>query len=215
MLGRALTYLVLYSTLGMMVRTAKVLCRADPSSDGHGVSSSSREPTKKSRKCSQSPFQLLELPTPTPSQTPSKSCRPNRSSHTLAPRRPIRSLPLPTECHEMNVIKKETLLEVWIGSGFRNLRKGLDRPSLLFHGLLELHPLTRCRLQEWFRGEDPIGPIGLEVSLLCRGRCLGRIAEGSFGDCQRSPNVSGSHCQWRKRIAVMMILTISMRTRNG
>jgi hypothetical protein len=115
----------------------------------------------------------------------------------------------------MNVIKKETLLEVWIGSGFRNLRKGLDRPSLLFHGLLELHPLTRCRLQEWFRGEDPIGPIGLEVSLLCRGRCLGRIAEGSFGDCQRSPNVSGSHCQWRKRIAVMMILTISMRTRNG
>jgi hypothetical protein len=115
----------------------------------------------------------------------------------------------------MNVIRKGTLLEVWIGSGFRNLQKGLDHPSLLFHGPLELHPLTRCRPQGWFPGEDPIDLIDLEVSLLCRGRCLGRIAEGSFGDCQKSPNVSASLCQWRKRIAVMMILTISMRTRNG
>jgi hypothetical protein len=189
--------------------------KTDSSSDGHGASSSSREPTKKSRKFNQSPLPLLEPPTPTHSQTPSKSCRPNRSSHTLAPRRPIRSLPLPTECHEMNVIKKGIPLEVWIGLGFRNPQKDLDHPSLLFHGLLELHPLTRCRPQEWFRGEDPIDLIGLAVSLLCRGRCLERIAEGSFGDCQKSPNVSESHCQSRKRIAVMMSSMISMRTKNG
>jgi hypothetical protein len=46
MLGRALTYLVLYSTLGMMV-SCKVCFTADASFDGPGVSSSCLEPTRK------------------------------------------------------------------------------------------------------------------------------------------------------------------------
>jgi hypothetical protein len=170
---------------------------------------------KKSRKFNRSPPQLLELPILTHSPTLNRSCRPNRSSHTLALQRPNLFSPPQIECPEMNEIRRETLLEVLTGLGFRNLQKGLDHPSPLYNGPLELHPLTRCKLPGWFLGEDPIDLIDLEVSLLCRGRCLGRIVEGSFGDCQRNPNVSGSHYQSRKRIAVMMSSMISMRTRNG
>jgi hypothetical protein len=187
----------------------------DPSSDGHGVSSSFREPTKKSRKSNRSLPQLLELPAPPHSPLLNKSCRPNRSSHILALPRPNLSSPPQRECHEMNVIRRETLLEVWIGLESNSLQKGLDPPSLLFNGPLESHRLTRCRPPGWFLGEDLIDPIDLEVSLLCRERCLGRIVEGSFGDCQKSQNVSESLCQRRKRIAVTMSSMILTRMRNG
>ena len=191
---------------------------ADPSSDGHGVSSSSRELMKKSRRSSRSRHQLLQRPPlrRTLSPTLSKSRRPNRSSHIPVLPRPNRSSPLPTECHGTNVIRRETPLEAWTGSELSSPQRGPGHPSPPFNGPPELHPPTQCRRPEWLRGEDPISLIDLEVYLLlCEGRCLGRIVEGSFGDCQKSPSVSGSLCQLRKRIAVMMSSTVSMRTRNG
>jgi hypothetical protein len=209
MLGRALTYLVLYSTLGMMVRFFD-MNRTDDSSDGHGELSSCHKPTRRSRRLQTYPLQHLEPPIPTLSPTVNKSCRPKHLPHTLALARRTHSSRLQTECREMNEIRKRTLLEVWIGSELKNRPRGLDHLHRLCNGLPGLYRLTRCMLQEWYSDEDQ---LDLEVSHhQCSERCRGRIVEESFGVCQNSLNVNESLYQKSQRIAAMMIST---RTRNG
>jgi len=167
---------------------------------------------KKSRKSKKYPLPFLEAFL-AQSPTLNKFNHLNHWSHILALPRPNLSLPIPIGFRETNEIRKRTLLAVWTGLESRHHLKDLDHPSHLFNGLLESLRLTRCRLLPWLLGEDLIDPIDLEVSLLqCRERCLEPIVEGSFGDCQKSPSVSESLYQWRKRIVVMMIL---MRMRNG
>jgi hypothetical protein len=135
MLGRALTYLVLYSTLGMMVGTSPY--SANVSFDGHGASNSSHKPTMK---C---PMQTSQLHSQQRPSQPAKQSVPQRLSTLIqALARPTHSLRRPMHFPRMHVRSVGTLARVSMQLSDRS--GGNLRLRLLYSGRTDLAQHTVC-----------------------------------------------------------------------